>query len=260
VADGLLRIGHKGADGIVPGNTIASFEAAVEAGVDIIELDVLRPRGDFEQGEDWKEATGGPGRASGPLLVAHDWAAAARGTPPTLTEALDAFTRPPLDQVRVDLDLKIAGREDEVIAALRERDLLGRAMVSGMEVPGLRWLAEHAPALELGWTVPRLTKDWRKQPGVALALPAWRAYMQRRLPGIVEREAPRLGAWAVWVYHPLITPRLTAAAERAGLAVIAWTVDSIETMRDLAAMGVAGIVSNDPRLFSRLDHSSSIGA
>ena len=252
MADGLLRIGHKGADRIVPGNTIASFEAAVAAGVDIVELDVLRPRGDFEQADDWRRAPAGPATGSGPLVVAHDWAAAARGNPPTLAQVLDAFTRPPLDAVRIDLDLKVAGREDEIVAALRERELLGRVMVSGMEVQGLRWLATHAPDLTLGWTVPRLTKDWRKQPGAALFVPAWRAYMQWRLPGIVEREAPKLGAWAVWVFHPLITRRLVEAAGGAGISVIAWTVDSPATMRALAAMGVAGIVTNDPRLFAQL--------
>ncbi|MGI9020251.1 MAG: glycerophosphodiester phosphodiesterase [Solirubrobacterales bacterium] len=250
----LLRIGHKGADAIVPGNTIASFEAAVELGVDIIELDVLRPRGDFREAEAWPRASGGPAAGSGPLLVAHDWGAAARGTPPTLDEALDAFTRPPLEAVRIDLDLKVAGREDEIVAALRERDLLGRAMVSGMEVPGLRWLARKAPEVTLGWTVPRLTKDWRRKPGVALILPAWKAYMQWRLPAKVEREAPELGAWAVWVYHPLITRRLTETAAGSGIAVIAWTVDTAARMRELRDLGVRGIVTNDPRLFSQLEH------
>ena len=37
----LKRIGHKGADLIAPGNTIASFDAALAAGVDMIEFDVL---------------------------------------------------------------------------------------------------------------------------------------------------------------------------------------------------------------------------
>jgi len=37
----MKRIGHKGADLIAPGNTLASFDAAVAAGVDMIEFDVL---------------------------------------------------------------------------------------------------------------------------------------------------------------------------------------------------------------------------
>ena len=48
----LRRVGHKGADHIAPGNTTASFDAALAADVDMIEFDVLpedhsrpRPRG-----------------------------------------------------------------------------------------------------------------------------------------------------------------------------------------------------------------------
>ena len=156
----MLRIGHKGADAIVPGNTPESFAAAVEAGADVIELDLLRPRGDFEAADDWRRAAAGPARSSGPLLVAHDWADAARRDPLTLSQVLDAFCRPPLEQVRFDLDLKIAGREDEVVAALDQRDLLGRAMVSTMELASLAYLREAAPALDRGWTLPKARRDW----------------------------------------------------------------------------------------------------
>ena len=38
------RIGHKGADLIAPGNTLASFDAALAAGVDMVEFDVLPER------------------------------------------------------------------------------------------------------------------------------------------------------------------------------------------------------------------------
>ena len=37
----LKRIGHKGADHIAPGNTLESFDAALAAGVDMVEFDVL---------------------------------------------------------------------------------------------------------------------------------------------------------------------------------------------------------------------------
>ena len=58
----LLRSGHKGADAIRPGNTLESFAAAVDSGVDLIEFDVLRPRADFADGSDWRAAPAGPER------------------------------------------------------------------------------------------------------------------------------------------------------------------------------------------------------
>ena len=101
----------------------------------MIELDVLRPRADFADGADWRRAAGrARRRRGGPLLVAHDWGDAAARDPLTLAEALDAFTRPPLDAVEYRPRPQVAGREDEIVAALRERGLLERAMVSTMEV------------------------------------------------------------------------------------------------------------------------------
>ena len=159
----MLRVGHKGADGIIPGNSIESFHAAVEVGVDAIEFDVLRPPEDFADGSDWRTAPAGPAPGGGPILVAHDWGAARRAKEPlTLDQALDAFTKPPLDQVKIDLDIKIKGREDEIVEAVRSRGLSERTMTSGTEIPTIRILGEIAPELSRGWTIPRVTRDWTK--------------------------------------------------------------------------------------------------
>jgi glycerophosphoryl diester phosphodiesterase len=56
----------------------------------------------------------------------------------------------------------------------------------------------------------------------------------------------------MWVYHPLVSNRLARATRDAGVELIAWTVDDLPRMRKLAAMGVDGICSNDPRLFAEL--------
>ena len=246
----VLLIGHKGADAIHPGNTLESFAAAVEAGVDAIEFDVLRPRSDFAEPATWRTAPAGPvADPSGPLLVAHDWGDAARREPLTLADALDAFAAPPLDRVRIDLDLKVAGREDEIVAALRERGLMTRAMVSTMEVRSLHVLRDLAPELERGWTLPKVYRDWSRSRWARPLVLAGSAAFRARLPVIVRRHAPRLGVWAIWMYHPLITARLIRTAHAHGIAVIAWTVDDAARIAALRALGVDGICTNDPRLF-----------
>ncbi len=54
-----LRVGHKGADHVAPGNTLESFEAALEHGVDMIEFDVLRGRdGRLVLAHDYEDAEG----------------------------------------------------------------------------------------------------------------------------------------------------------------------------------------------------------
>jgi glycerophosphoryl diester phosphodiesterase len=249
----MLLVGHKGADSIWPGNTIESFEAAVEAGVEMIELDVLRPRSDFDRRDDWRQADAGPvGEPGGPLLIAHDWGDAKRRQPLTLAEGLDAFGATPLDRVRIDLDLKLAGREDEVVSALRERRLVDRASISTMEVSSLAELRHLEPSLRLGWTVPKITRDWNSIPWAKPLVLAGLVSFRRRLPGLVRRRAPRMGVGSIWAYHPVITGRLVDACRGAGLELVAWTVDDLERMRRLADLGVDGICTNDPRLFAEL--------
>jgi glycerophosphoryl diester phosphodiesterase len=246
----ILRIGHKGADAIAPGNTLESFAAAVEAGVDAIEFDVVRPRSDYANPDEWRNAPAGPAPSTEPLLIAHDWGDVARREPLTLAEGLDAFTRPPLEKVRINLDLKVAGREDEIIAAMRERDLTDRAMTSTMEVRSVEYLRDHAPEIRRGWTLPRVHRDYSRGTLMRPIFLAGSAVLRARLPALVRRRAPQLGVWAVWIYHPLVTRSLVRAAHSADVQVVAWTVDDSERIAQLSALGVDGICSNDPRLLA----------
>ncbi|HEX8753378.1 MAG TPA: glycerophosphodiester phosphodiesterase [Solirubrobacterales bacterium] len=238
----LRLVGHKGADLIAPGNTIESFHAAVAAGVDTIELDVI-----------WRREWHLPVEERTPLVVAHDWEDAERRTPLSLTEALDAFLEPPLQEVEIDLDVKLAGREEELVEALRERDLIGRAMISTMEMHTLKRVLELEPKLRRGWTYPKVTKDWTSRPWAKPAVRAALLGMRYRLPGLAAEKLPRFGVAAMWVYHPLVSPRLARICELAGVELIAWTVDEEARMRTLVAHGVHGIVSNDPRLFAQIE-------
>ena len=241
--DGLRLVGHKGADLIAPGNTVESFAAAVEAGVDTIELDVLWLR-DGHPRIDAAERT--------PLVVAHDWHDAARRTPLTLEQALDAFLEPPLDRIEVDIDVKLAGREEEIVAVLRERELVGRAMISTMELSTLARVRELEPELRRGWTYPKVTKDWASKRWAKAPMLAALVAMRQRLPGLAAQQLPKLGVDAMWVYHPLVSSRLARITRLAGVELIAWTVDDLPRMEKLLAAGVDGLCSNDPRLFARL--------
>jgi len=238
----LRLVGHKGADLIAPGNTLASFRAAVEAGVDTIEFDVL-----------WLEDAHLPREQRAPLTVAHDWEDAASREPLRLTEALDAFLEPPLDQVEIDLDIKLPGREEEFVEALRERGLIDRAMISTMELHTLKRVLELEPNLRRGWTYPQTRRDWSRRPWAKPALKVALRGMRMQLPGLAAEKLPQFGVFAMWVYHPLVSPRLAAICKRAGVELIAWTVDDEPRMRKLVEMGVDGLVSNDPRLYRRLD-------
>jgi glycerophosphoryl diester phosphodiesterase len=122
-------------------------------------------------------------------------------------------------------------------------------MISTMEVESLRRVHQLEPALRLGWTYPRVTRDWTARRWAAPAVLAALAAMRLRLPRTIGRSAKALHADSVWIYHRVVTPALARAAAAADLELYAWTVDDLPTMRRLVDAGVSGLVSNDPRLF-----------
>src|SRR5436309_4444638 len=139
----LKRVGHKGADLVAPGNTIDSFRAALDAGVDMIEFDVLRLR-------------------DGRLVLAHDYGDAAKREPISLDEGLDHFAGEAYAAVELDVDLKLPDYEREVIDGLRERGLLDRSIVSSTYPESLERVGELAPGVRRGWSVPRARRDYTK--------------------------------------------------------------------------------------------------
>ncbi len=234
-------VGHKGADLIVRGNTVESFKAAVAAGVDTIEFDVV-----------WVPDAHLPVEERAPLMVAHDWEAQAAHPPLPLTEALDAFLEPPLDKVEIDLDIKLPGREQEFVEALRERGLIDRAMISTMELSVLKRVLELEPNLRRGWTYPKASRDYTRRPWAKPILQAALRGMRLQLPGIAAEKLPQFGVFAMWVYDPLASAKLARICKHAGVELIVWTVDDEARLRKLVEMGVDGLVSNDPRLFTRI--------
>ena len=235
----LRRVGHKGAGDLVTGNTIASFERAIEVGVDMIEFDVLWPR---------DGAPGIPAASRAPLVIAHDWHDSTTRPRLTLGAALDAFTKPPLDRVEFDCDLKLIGREGDLVEALRERDLIERAMVSTIYVESLAAIRAIEPALRLGWTYPLVSRAWDRSRLARPAVLAALASMRKRFPAEARRRAPEIGAAAIWIYHPLASAALVEVTRDLGIELMAWTVDDASRVVELRDLGVDGIVSNDPRL------------
>lgn len=233
-----LRIGHKGADTIVPGNTLESFEAAVEIGVDVIEFDVLRDR-------------------EGRLVVAHDYQDALSRPALDLSEVLDAFRYAPLDKVEFDCDLKLPGREAELAGALAGHHLLDRAMISTMEISSLVKLRQFEPDLRLGWTFPKTRRDWTSKRWLRPALMGALALMRRQFPKAIGKRAAELGLSSVWAYHHVVTPNAVEAARDAGVQLMAWTIDDAARLAELSVLGVDGLVSNDPRLFDQAESAAA---
>jgi glycerophosphoryl diester phosphodiesterase len=234
---GLIRVGHKGADGIVAGNTLASFDAALDVGVDMIEFDVLE--------------------LDGRLVLAHDGRDARRREPATLEEGLDHLASAAFDGLRLDVDLKLPGYEARVLDALRDRDLLVRCLISSQYVASLADLRLADESVRLGWSVPKAARDYTKSraykvPAYA-ALRAYRAAFPRRAArAIRERRID-----AIMAHWRLASPALVRAVRGAGGELYVWTVDDTKEIRRFGDMGVTGVITNDPRLFQAVKRTSN---
>lgn len=223
------------------GNTVESFLTAAATGADTIELDVI-----------WLPEAQLPPEKRAPLMVAHDWADARRRSPLPLTEALDAFLAPPLDEMEINLDIKLPGREEELVRALREKDLVGRAMISTLELYSLRRVRELEPELRRGWSYPKVSRDWSAIAWARLPLRTVLQVMRFRLPGLAAQRLPELDVDAMWVYHRLISRRLSRICKIAGVELIAWKIDQEQRMREVLDAGATGICSSEPQLFQRI--------
>lgn len=227
------RVGHKGAAHIEPGNTLASFDAALRHGVDMIELDVLSERPD----------------GSGRLLVAHDYADMRSRTPLLFEQALEHLSGAAFSELDFDVDVKLPGYELRVLEALREFGLVGRTLISGMFPDGLARIRAAEPTLRLGWSVPRVRRDYTTDaltavPALAI-LTGYRALLPRR-----ARAALLDGRFdAIMAHWRVVTRALVRAVAEGGGELYVWTVDDAAHIARLTAMGVDGIITNDPRLF-----------
>ena len=222
----VLRIGHRGAAALAPENTIDSFETAVGCGADFVEFDVVA-------------------LADGTLVVAHSLREVAP-KPATLDDALAFFAGEP--DVGVHVDVKCRGRSADVAAAVLRHGLTGRAVASSSHFRTLHELRAAIPELAVGVTYPDDRFGIARRRGAGPFIAQTVAALARVLPRRLPRWLRATDARVVLLHYGVVTPAAIARCRAAGAAVWAWTVNDRPLVDELVALGVDGIVSDDPRL------------
>jgi glycerophosphoryl diester phosphodiesterase len=211
---GCQRIGHGGASALVPANTLASFEAALSVGVDMIEFDVRAWRGE--------------------LVLAHTILHARCRR--NVRDALAYLSSPRFRDVDLNVDLKHPGCESALLAELRHWGLLERTLISS-QVPEVldrvRELDGRARVgISVGNRIARLSRRWRD----------WRGQV---LEGLASCR------WdALMAQHRLVDRALLEDVSARRALLYAWTVDERVAIQRLLGLGVHGIATGDPRLFA----------
>lgn len=206
----LLRIGHRGAAALEPANTLPSLKAALAAGVDMVEIDVLA--------------------IEDKLVLTHSARELAPGAP-TLDEALDVLRGHP-----VLVDVKGRGFERELVDALRRHHAVAHALASTTDLQVLRELRQLEPSLTRSLTYPRHR--------------ARAAVLQPLAPLRVPRLVARAGAAAATLHHRVISRTLVNRCHARGVAVLAWTVNDVALVATLDRLGVDGVITDNPGVFS----------
>jgi glycerophosphoryl diester phosphodiesterase len=246
----VLRVGHRGAASLAPENTIRSFRAAVEHGVDLVEFDLLDlPRGPLVVAHSDRLEEVSHGTAAGSVR-ARSLAELREVAPelPTLDDAL-AFFVDEAPAVGLHVDLKLTTRLDELCATLARYGVEARTVASSSHQPSLRAIARHAPSVTLGLTFPEdrlgISRRPRLQPLVDGGLSLARLAVPRLLPRMVRRA----GVTVLMLQHRLATRPAVDRLRALAVPVLVWTVDEPEELERVVAAGVDGVITNDPRIF-----------
>lgn len=235
-----LVLGHRGASAEAPENTLAAFRLAMEQGADGVELDVWRcASGEVVvvHDEDTRRTAGealAVPDASWPALRALD-VGAWRGDRfrgeriPLLSEVLEA-----LPGAAINVELKGRGRDRRLAEAaarvIRRAGAADRVIASSFHVALLAAFRRAAPEVARGFLFEE-SRMWRV-----------RAALSARL----------VGARAVHPEAGLVTPARARRWRRAGLSIVAWTVDEAVEVERLVALGASALISNVPGAVARM--------
>lgn len=230
---------------LAPENSIAGIEQSLAFALEMIEVDVRRTLdGSLVLCHD-------PAPRGSTIAVRASTLAELRAAPEplaTLDEALAAAR----GRTRLNLDIKEPDIADDVIERVRAHAAEDACIISSLEPQAIARFGEIAPSIPRFLSYPKdygnASRKAYMTPAVNAAVALMRMTLPRRLRGMIR---PLPGTSAT-IFHKLVTPGLVGVAHALGVSLYTWTVDDLEEMRRLAAMGVDGITSNRPDLLAQL--------
>jgi len=229
----VLVIGHRGAAGLEPENTLRAVRRAIEVGVDGVEVDVRQVDGELVLFHDSTVERTTDGRGS---LAVYDFPSlrgldAGQGERvPTLRELLECVAA----RVCINIELKDTGIATEVKAALqaalaRQPQWRGRLLLSAFDEAETSALGPAEPGL---WKVGVLFRGGGDE--------------------AIER-ARAIGAWSIHPSCEQVNPAFVRRAREAGLEVLVYTVNDPGEVHRMLRLGVGGLFSDFPdRLLAAL--------
>lgn len=230
-------VGHRGARGEAPENTLPSFERAVIAGVSEIELDVRLSRDDelfVLHDPDLKRTTGHSGNAHNLLLasaLAHDARHAIHGWPtacpiPSLQQVVDSCP----EHMRFQFEVKADGKAplkrtaERLARMIREQALEHRVVVTSSSARFLASMRHAAPEIHRGYV----------------------CQFRRNKP--IQTCLDLQCHWLI-SHYGLVSESLMDHVRRHNLGISVWTVNDLKEAERLISLGVSSIITDFPTGF-----------
>ncbi len=216
----ILKIGHRGAKGYEPENTLISFQKALELKVDGIELDVhLNSDGELVviHDETIDRTTNGKG------FVNQFTASELKkyGTP-TLTEVFDLVSQ----KCFVNIELKGIGTAKPAYYLIHHYIVDKNWEINDFLISSFDWkMLEEIQVLNPKIRIGVLTEASIEE---ALAF------------------AKKIKAFSIHPHYRLLTKENVALLQENGLEVYPWTVNAEEEIRKIKSFNVNGIISDFP--------------
>ncbi|MDP1949286.1 MAG: glycerophosphodiester phosphodiesterase family protein [Nitrospirota bacterium] len=217
----VLRIGHRGAAGHAPENTLAAIHKGIALGVDFVEIDVRRTADGvlvILHDESVSRTTNGTGRVDRLSLHEVKTFDAGNGEQiPTLEEVLTETD----GRVGLMLELKIEGIAQQVVEAVHRVEFTNAVIYASFLHDELTHIRAADPKASL-----MVLFDHVPQSPVSRAI----AY----------------GPSHVGLRHDTATRRLVDAFHQVGLVVCVYTANCPGDIQHALSVGVDGVISNFP--------------
>ncbi|MFE3634020.1 glycerophosphodiester phosphodiesterase family protein [Streptomyces cellostaticus] len=216
-----LTIGHRGVMGVEPENTLRSFVAAQQAGLDLIELDLhLSKDGALVVMHDAEvdRTTDGSGPIAEMTLAELRALDAGRGERvPVFEEVLDAVRTP------LQAEIKDVAAARALAEVMHRRDLVSRVEVSSFHDEAVAEIARLVPGVRTALIASRYGTD------------------------VVDR-ARAVGAATVCLNIRRLSLEVVEQARAADLNIIGWVVNTQDHLRLVRALGLDGATTDYPEI------------
>jgi len=242
----VLKIGHRGACGYEPENTILSFRKAVNMGMDFIEFDVHLSKDDnviIMHDDTLDRTTDGAGKISEKNLdeIKKYKTIQKKQEIPTLQEVIKKLK----GKIKFNIELKDIKSAKKVVDLINKNKIEKDVIIASNCVKSLNLVKEKSPRLKT--SLEYYATKTRKRGYIFIAF-SLLIFPITKI--IITKKAKSAKVDYIHINHYLITKNFVEKLHKLNYKVIAWTVNDVSLVKKMISKKVDGIITNYPDILN----------